>query len=85
MIDLFRPRLTVSSEVFQVVFVHLVYNSALFFGAMLLLLLLLFILVTCFSLFDLYLFGLLVNWFCFKLFQNFFIPIYGLRCTWLFF
>jgi len=26
---LFRPRLIVSSEVFQVVFIHLVYNSAL--------------------------------------------------------
>jgi hypothetical protein len=30
LIDLFRPRLIVSSKVFQVVFVHLVYNSAYF-------------------------------------------------------
>ena len=29
MIDLFRPRLTVSSKIFQFVFVHLFYNSAL--------------------------------------------------------
>jgi hypothetical protein len=30
LIDLFRPRLIVSSKVFQVVFVHFVYNSAVF-------------------------------------------------------
>jgi hypothetical protein len=30
LIDLFRPRLIVYSKVFQVLFVHLVYNSALF-------------------------------------------------------
>lgn len=30
LIDLFRPRLLVSSEVFQVAFVHLFYNSTLF-------------------------------------------------------
>jgi hypothetical protein len=29
-IDMFRPRLIVSSKVFQAVFIHLVYNSALF-------------------------------------------------------
>jgi hypothetical protein len=31
-IDLFRPRLNVSSQIFQVVFVHLVDNSVLFFS-----------------------------------------------------
>jgi hypothetical protein len=30
LIDLFRPRLIVSSKVFHVLFVHLIYNSALF-------------------------------------------------------
>jgi len=39
MTDLFRPRLTVSSKVFQVVLVHLFYNSALFFDILLLILL----------------------------------------------
>jgi hypothetical protein len=43
-LDLFHTHLIVSSKVFQVIFVHLVYNSAFFFG-----ILLLFILVTCSS------------------------------------
>jgi hypothetical protein len=33
LIDLFQPRLIVSSDVFQVIFVHLVYNSALFLAS----------------------------------------------------
>ena len=33
LIDLFRPRLMVSSSVFPVVFVHFVYNSALFLSS----------------------------------------------------
>ena len=33
LIDLFRPHLIVFSKVFQVIFVHLVYNSALFLAS----------------------------------------------------
>jgi hypothetical protein len=47
--------LIVSSKVFQVVFVHLVYNSALFLG------ILLFISATCHSQFNLYLLGFLLT------------------------
>ena len=32
-VDLFRPRLTVSSKVFKVVFLYMVYNSALFLAS----------------------------------------------------
>ena len=48
---MFPPRLPVSSEVFQVVFVHLVYNSALFLASCCFLS----ILVACHSQCDLYL------------------------------
>jgi hypothetical protein len=51
LIDLFQPRLIVPSDDFQVVFIHFVYNSALFFG-----ILLVFIIVTRRSQFDLYAF-----------------------------
>jgi hypothetical protein len=50
LIDLFRSRLIVPPKLFQVVFLHSVYNSALYFT-----ILLLFILVTCRSQFVLYL------------------------------
>ena len=46
---LFQPSLIISSKVFQVIFIHLVHNSALFFH-----ILLLFILITRHSQFDLY-------------------------------
>ena len=48
LIDLLRPPLIVSAKVFQFVFAHLVYNSALFWHSVLL------ILVTYHSHFDLY-------------------------------
>jgi len=48
LIDLFWPRLIVSSDAFQDFFVHLIYNSALFLASCYL-----FILVTCRSQFDL--------------------------------
>ena len=72
---MFRPLLIVSLEVFQVIFVHLVYNPALFLHHV--------VFHSCYmsqpvSFVSSY---FLVNWFYFQLFQNFFIPFVVKECV----
>ena len=72
---MFRPRLIVSLEVFQVIFIHLVYNPALILYHV--------VFHSCYmsqpiSFVSSY---ILINCFYFQLFQNFFIPFVVKKCV----